>query len=365
MKKQNIFYFFLLSILLILLCFLVYKSVKTEKAVRILSEQVANQKHLFDVVNKKNDDIQIFNILREVAYVDKVRITGPPHHNPKKRKNPFHNKHIHNDMIFYSYTMIPIDIDENNKYPLIVLPHGGIHGTFSLAYIHIIKELLAQGYIVVAPDYRGSIGYGKKAYENIDYGGLENEDALISRDYMVENYSFVDSERIGIVGWSHGGMISLFNILKYPDKYTCAFAGVPVSDVSYRLEYRNPSYSKHFSADYHIGQSIAENPEEYKRRSPVSYANLLEKPLMITTTENDDDVSVLEVQRMIDSLLHYNKDFEYEVYGPTSGAHLFDRLDTKEASDIRFRTYKFLETYLNPPYPFNSENEMRKASYGF
>ena len=68
---------------------------------------------------------------------------------------------------------------------------------------------------------------------------------------------------------------------------------------------------------------------------------------------------------MIDSLLHYGKDFEYKVYGRMAGAHLFERIDTKEATDIRYNAYKFLERYLKPAKPFRSPADMRKAGYRF
>jgi hypothetical protein len=68
---------------------------------------------------------------------------------------------------------------------------------------------------------------------------------------------------------------------------------------------------------------------------------------------------------MIDSLLHHQKNFEYKVYGALAGAHLFERIDIKEATDIRYKAYKFLEKYLNPPQPFTSTTDLRKAGYRF
>ncbi len=364
MKKINP-YSYLMALLVVSYATSLFFFLRAERKSDAISEKIGLQKHQFELINKKIEDMHWFHLLGEVAHIDKVRLSGPPHHNPKKTGIPFFDKHRTNNIIFYSYVFIPRSIDENEKYPLIVFSHGGIHGTFSVVYAHIMRELIAQGYIIIAPDYRGSTGYGKKFLESIDYGGRENDDVLASRNYMVENYSIIDSTRIGALGWSHGGMISLMNILQHPDLYSCAFAGVPVSDILYRLEYQSGSYAELFSADYHVGQTVQENPEEYKRRSPVSYARFSEKPIMITSVENDDDVSVLEVKRMIDSLNHYNKDFEYEIYPPKAGAHLFERIDTKEATSIRFKAYQFLSKYLNPPSPFATEDEMRKAGYGF
>lgn len=246
-----------------------------------------------------------------------------------------------------------------------MLPHSGIHANFSTYYYHIVREFVAQGYVVVSAEYRGSTGYGKKTYENIDYGGRENDDVLASRDYMVKNYPIVDSTRVGVVGWSHGGMIALMQILLHGDKYQCAFAGVPVSDLENRLASHDESYSAYFTAPYHIGESIEENPEEYARRSPTSYAANLDKPLLIYTNTNDNDVYVEEVELMINTLKKHDKEFEYKIFQEASGGHGFDRIDTKEATDIRFTLHKFLERYLKPPHPFKSEEEMRKAAYGF
>ena len=249
-----------------------------------------------------------------------------------------------NPIQFWCYTFIPKNVKPNRKYPLIVLPHSGIHADFSTYYAHIVRELVTQGYIVVSAEYRGSTGYGRDVYENIDYGGLENEDVLASRDYMVENYDIVDSTRVAVIGWSHGGMISLMNILKYPAKYKCAFAGVPVSDLESRLTSHDESYEAYFKAEYHIGEGIKDNPAEYKRRSPSYYASQLERPLLIHTNTNDNDVYVEEVICMIDSLKAHKKQFEYKIFENSPGGHGFDRIDTKVATDIRFTIYKFLET---------------------
>lgn len=180
---------------------------------------------------------------------------------------------------------------------------------------------------------------------------------------MLENYEFVDPERVGIVGWSHGGLICLMSIFKYPENYKVAFAGVPVSDLITRLSYMGKDYVNLYSADYHIGQTVEQNPEEYKRRSPVHNAYKLQTPLLIHSNTNDEDVRVVEVKMLIDTLKSLNKDFQYEVFEDLAGGHSFDRQDTKLALSIRLRIYKFLARYLNPPIRFNNIDEIRKVVY--
>jgi len=331
------------------------------KEINSLKQTVNDYQHRFDVLEKQIDDLMWFRRLEDIAHVDKVRLTGTPRWKPKDQDDRFAG----NKLQFYAYVFIPKDVDINKKYPLIVLPHSGVHANFSTYYAHIVRELIAQEYVVVSAEYRGSTGYGKGTYENIDYGGRENDDVLESRNYMIENYSFIDSTRVGVVGWSHGGMIALMQILQHGDKYQCAFAGVPVSDLENRLASHDKSYTAYFTAPHHIGESIQENPEEYARRSPTHYAGNLNKPLLIHTNTNDNDVYVEEVKLMIDTLKKYDKEFEYKIFQDASGGHGFDRIDSKEATDIRFTIHKFLERYLSPAKPFKSTQEMRTAAYGF
>ncbi len=315
--------------------------------------------HRLDVLEKKVDDALWFQRLDDYAFIDKVFMHGPP---LWKEKNP-DGQGAGNPVKFWSYVFIPKGIDFNKKYPLIVFPHGGVHSNFSTYYTHIIKELLFQQYIVVAAEYRGSTGYGKSHYEKIDYGGLEIEDIDYSRQYMIENYSFVDKDRVGIIGWSHGGLISLMNVFDHPENYKVCFAGVPVSDIIARMGYKDDSYRKLFSADYHIGQSADENVAEYRRRSPAWQAHKLQTPLLIHTNTNDEDVNVLEVEHLIKSLKAANKKFEYEIYESIPGGHSFDRMDTKTAREIRVKIYKFLDKYLNPPKKIRSIEDININIY--
>lgn len=331
------------------------------KEIESLKRTVVDYEHRFDALSKQVDDLMWISRMEDVAYFDKVRLTGTPRWKPRDTTDRFAN----NKLQFYTYVFIPKSVDVNKKYPLIVLPHSGIHADFSTYYAHIVRELVAQEYVVVSAEYRGSTGYGKTTYENIDYGGRENDDVLESRNYMIENYSFVDSTRVGVIGWSHGGMISLMQILQHGDKYQCAFAGVPVSDLENRLASHDESYTRYFTAPHHIGESIADNPEEYARRSPTSYAGNLDKPLLIYTNTNDNDVYVEEVELMIETLKKHGKEFEYKIFRDASGGHGFDRIDSKEATDIRFNVHKFLERYLKPSKPFQSPQDMRRAAYGF
>src|SRR6056297_3697389 len=331
-----------------------------DEIIETMSRHMQYMQHRMNELEKAVDDVLWYNKVGDVAHIDKVYITGPP---LWKEDNP-DAQGAGNPVKFRSYVFIPKGIDIDKKYPLIVFPHGGVHSDFNTYYAHIIRELMAQQYIVVAAEYRGSTGYGKRHYEKIDYGGLEVEDVDASRQYMLDNYSFVDKGRVGIIGWSHGGLIALHNIFDYPKHYDVAYAGVPVSDLIARMGYKTQGYRDLYSADYHIGQTAYENVEEYKRRSPAWNAEKFEDvPLLIHTNTNDADVNVLEVEHLINSLKAHNKEFEYEIFKDVPGGHIFDRIDTKKAKEIRVDIYQFLDKELDPPQKIRSVKDINKAGY--
>jgi dipeptidyl aminopeptidase/acylaminoacyl peptidase len=260
------------------------------EVIRRLESQNESMRHRLDQLQRMVDDLMFFNRLGDIADIDIVRLTG---------------------------------------------------------------EMLEQGYTVVAPEYRGSTGYGRGTYETIDYGGLETEDTYAARNFMLENYDFLDAGRVGIVGWSHGGLHALMNIFDHGGDYAVAYAGVPVSDLIARMGYKTQGYRDMYSADYHIGKTAYEDVEEYRRRSPSWNAHRYDgTPLLIHTNTNDGDVNVLEVERLIQALKAEGKrGFEYRIYQDAPGGHSFNRLDTRMAKESRREIWRFLAPHLRPVRP--------------
>jgi dipeptidyl aminopeptidase/acylaminoacyl peptidase len=296
---------------------------------------------------RKIDEQMLFQALSEIAVVDKVRYTGPP---PRVAKNPT-GPGAKNPVVIPAYTFIPKKYRSGQKIPLMVFAHGGVHGNVGTNYVNVLRELLQQGYAVIAPDYRGSAGYGREFWELIDYGGLEVEDVFAGRQFMLDTYDHLDPERVGVMGWSHGGLITLMNLFAHPKEFKVGYAGVPVCDLVARMGYSEPAYRDLFSAPYHIGKTVREDIGEYRRRSPAWNAEKLQTPLLVHTTTNDEDVNVLEVEHLIKALKAADKKFEHKVYQDAPGGHQFNRLDTKFARESRAEAYRFLAKHLTPPEP--------------
>lgn len=313
-----------------------HRLAKLESAVGELKEQLES-------LAKATDDVLWFERVGDVAEVDKITITGPP--NPKGEET-YGIANERHPLKIYSYVFVPRKFDHAKKLPVLILPHGGVHSDFTTYHVHIVRELMERGYLVLAPEYRGSTGYGRDLERAIDYGGLEIEDCVAVRDWAVQNLSMADPAHVGIVGWSHGGLIALMSVFRFPEKFQVAYAGVPVSDLLARMGYSDQEYRDDFSAKYHIGKTANQDVDEYRRRSPVWNVEKLKTPLMIHTTTNDRDVNVVEVEHLIQALKAAGKTFESRIYKDAPGGHSFERIDTPLAREARREVWEFLAKYL-------------------
>jgi len=128
------------------------------------------------------------------------------------------------------------------------------------------------------------------------------------------------------------------------------------------MGYKDQEYRDLFSGQATIGKPADENVAEYRRRSPAwQTAKYQNTPLLIHTNTNDEDVNVLEVEHLIKSLkAEGKKNFSYEIFQDMPGGHSFDRMDYREAKEIRMKIYNHLNKYLNPPKPSNQLRNYKK-----
>jgi dipeptidyl aminopeptidase/acylaminoacyl peptidase len=321
-----------------------------------LDDFVERQRHEHDVLRRKIDDLMFFVRLSDVAEVQMVTFkSGPPRWAESDGSLEYpHVVHEDGDSLTVpAYVFIPHDLDRSARHPLIVLVHGGVHSNHSSGTANVMREMLQQGYTIIAPEYRGSTGYGRSWYRQIDYGDTEVLDSYNAGQFALRTYPFLNEERVAVVGWSHGGLHALFNIFRFPDTYAVAYAGVPVSDLVSRMGYTGQGYREQYWVDYHIGIADRAAIPELRKRSPSwNTAQYQGTPLMITTNTNDGDVNVLEVERLIQALKADGKEgFRYRIYEDAPGGHSFDRRDNDLALEQRREMYEFLAEHLRPVRP--------------
>jgi dipeptidyl aminopeptidase/acylaminoacyl peptidase len=313
------------------------------RRIEALEKKLAAQADALEELQKKTDDVLWFDRVSDVANLDKVYIPTVP---APKQEETYGIANARHPFRMWTYVFVPKQANPAKKLPLLLLPHGGVHADFTTYHTHIVRELMREGYVVVAPEYRGSTGYGREYREAIDYGGLEVDDVVAARDWAVATLGMVDPARVGILGWSHGGLIALMAGFDHPGKFQAVYAGVPVSDLVARMGYQTDDYRALFSAPYHIGKTAGEAVDEYRRRSPVTHVQKLKVPLLVHTTTNDRDVNVVEVQSLLAALKAAGKDFESRVYEDAPGGHSFNRMDSALARESRAEIYRFLARHL-------------------
>ena len=327
-----------LTAALLLLCLPLLAQDAAPATAAALERQTTTMNRSFDDVERHIDDALWYFKLGDAADIQMYRIATSK---PRRERNPT-AANAGNPLVIPVYVFSPKNL--KGKAPLLVFAHGGVHGRLTSTYAHIFREAIERGYVIVSPEYRGSIGHGSDLYNQIDYGGTEVDDVHDARNWAVEMLPFVDGSRVGIFGWSHGGFQTLMNIFTWPDDYKVAYAGVPVSDLVQRMGYMSDGYRRTFS-DF-IGGTAQENLAEYRRRSPVFHAHKLQTPLLIHTTTNDEDVRVIEVEHLINALKAANKKFEYKIYENAPGAHAFNRIDTRLARESRREMWDFIGKHL-------------------
>jgi len=204
------------------------------------------------------------------------------------------------------------------KYPAIIDVHGGQHGTVTSRSLQRTIDWVQSGYVILAPDYRGSSGYSENYYKKADYGGKEIDDMIAAVDYL-ESLSSVIESRIGIIGGSHGGYNALMAVIRYPDRFRVAVDLFGPTDLVYRLSATPGENANTKPADVEyfasmVGKTIDEAPELYEQRSPRYLADRIKVPLLILHGEKDQVVDVKESLWLIEALeKSSNTQFEFEI----------------------------------------------------
>ncbi|MBA4158788.1 MAG: S9 family peptidase [Gemmatimonadetes bacterium] len=267
------------------------------------------------------------------------------------------------DMDIPAYVYQPLEKRGSRGHPALIWVHGGVHGNWTATYWPFIREAVERGYVVIAPEYRGSTGYGAEHHNAIDYGGYEVDDNITAHDWMTRNLPHVDPERVAIMGWSHGGYIALLSVFRDEHPFVAAVANVPVTNLIFRLSYKGPGYQRSFATQARIGGLPFERREIYVERSPYYHVHELEVPLLVHVATNDLDVNFEEASMLIWSLRAQKPDLAetkiYEDPAPwgRSGGHAFsrrvdeetlERVDSPAQIDSWNRTWTFLEEHLRP-----------------
>jgi dipeptidyl aminopeptidase/acylaminoacyl peptidase len=261
------------------------------------------------------------------------------------------------DLEIPAFVFQPLRTRGPRAHAAIVWVHENIRGHFYEHYIPYIREATARGFVVIAPEYRGSVGYGRRFYDAIDYGGAEVTDVVTAARVLASRYPIVEPSRIGVIGWSHGGLITLLSVFRNPSTFRAAAAIVPVTNLFHRLARKGVERQRRaIDPQNRFGGTPWERPDAYRERSPLFHVDRLQIPLLVHVAENDEDVTIDEAMQLVDALRARKPTFaEIHVYRNPPGGHTFDRRvspatwqpeNTPDQRDSWERVWAFLESQL-------------------
>lgn len=228
---------------------------------------------------------------------------------------------------------------EKSPAPAVVFIHGGPNSMFGEFFYPLPQILAHEGYVVLLPNYRGSTGYGN-AFRNANFREWGHADALdiIEGARWLRQQVFVDPERVAVVGPSYGGYLTLSALTLAPELYC---AGVDMYGDSELTEaYRREDREARMDLVRHMG-TPEENPEGYRRGSPLYRAERIQSPLLILHGKDDMLVVPRMSEKMIEALRIENKHVESHFY--EGEEHGFFKPENK--MDAWERIVRFLNRY--------------------
>ena len=245
--------------------------------------------------------------------------------------------------IFYK----PLQGSKNNKVPALVWVHGGPGGQSRMNFNPLIQYLTNQGYAVLAVNNRGSSGYGKTFYKLDDKNHGENDlkDCIWGKKWLQE-LEYIDQERIGIIGGSYGGYMTMAAMTFTPDEFK---AGVNIFGVTnwIRTLKSIPSYweaSRKALYD-ELGDPYSADSIRLKKISPLFHASNVKNPVMVLQGANDPRVLQIESDEIVAELKKNKVPVEYVIFDDEG--HGFRK---KENQLEGYRKIKnFLDYYLKEP----------------
>lgn len=251
-----------------------------------------------------------------------------------------------------AWLFVPKNLDRSKKHPAILWIHGdGVNQNYDgwhvqrnyAVYYSIHQYFLQKGYVVLAPDYRGSIGYGRDWRTGVymDVGGKDAKDAWMGGNYL-KSLPYVDANRIGVWGLSYGGFFTLIAMTDQPKLFR---AGVDVAGVVDYVMYYSDPYHGDWTAS-RIG-TPEEHPDVYAKASPISHIDRLERPLLVLHGTADVNVPFLESVWLMDEALEKHKGDLVSFMMYPGEFHYFSREHVLR--DAWHRVDEFFDAYLRAP----------------
>jgi len=204
----------------------------------------------------------------------------------------------------------PPGLEAGRRYPTILLIHGGPTAQNGFEFDSSAQVLAGAGYVVVRPNYRGSSGRGREFARAIfaDWGNLEVQDVLAAIDHVVEA-GMADPERLGIGGWSYGGMTTNYTIAK-DTRFRAAVSGASIANML--TGYGTDQYIRQYENE--LGKPWEEIDKYFKVSHPFLHADKIETPTLFLCGEKDFNVPLINSEQMYQALRSLGVETQLVIY---------------------------------------------------
>ncbi|MBP6448286.1 MAG: S9 family peptidase [Saprospiraceae bacterium] len=238
----------------------------------------------------------------------------------------------------------PHNASPNTKVPALVWVHGGPGGQSRVGYSSFIQYLVNNGYAVLAVNNRGSSGYGKSFYKMDDknHGDKDLKDCIWGKKWL-QAQDYVDPEKIGIIGGSYGGYMTMAAMSFTPDEFKVGVNIFGVTNWLRTLKSIPPYWESFRKALYdELGDPTTADSVRLYNISPLFHAQKVKNPVMVLQGSNDPRVLQVESDEIVEAVKKNNVPVEYIVF-PDEG-HGF----VKKENEIKGygNVLAFLDKYL-------------------
>jgi dipeptidyl aminopeptidase/acylaminoacyl peptidase len=242
--------------------------------------------------------------------------------------------------IISAFLWMPFNLKRDGSHPAIVMPHGGPTGQTLDTMNKTAAALASRGYVCIAPNVRGSTGYGA-AFQKANYqdlGGGDLQDEVFATKFLIDT-GFVNARKIGITGGSYGGFMTLMAIGKTPDIWAAAVELFGIIDWYTMLQHSDPRLQEYEKSL--LGDPVTDR-EAYMKTSPINYIKDAKAPLLVLQGENDIRVPKGQAEQVVDILKKQGKTVEAQYY-PQEGHGFYKR---ENQIDSIQRTIAWFDKYL-------------------
>jgi dipeptidyl aminopeptidase/acylaminoacyl peptidase len=241
-----------------------------------------------------------------------------------------------------AFLYVPFNMQRNGQNAAIVYVHGGPTSQTVNSFNRFIQHMVNQGYMVLAPNYRGSRGYGKEFQQAnlFDMGGGDLQDVLAGAEW-IKRTGFLDPKKVVLMGGSYGGYMTMMGVTKAPEVWAAAVPIVPFVNYFTEIENEDPVLREMDLAT--MGDPV-KNKDLYHDRSPIFFVDQIKAPLLLLAGGNDPRCPHSEAQQVVDAIKKRGGVVEYKVY--ENEGHGFARVENQ--IDAYKRVADFIKAHVPP-----------------